>query len=116
MSKIYKMKYDAQPGNFTAEELKEAKVGGCDNIIICSILENADGSASLAWLTRKGEDGGELEAKKVFNAWAALAQQLGQDEKLDKGRRHFCAAVFQNVQGVMKKLREEREAINGKLS
>lgn len=94
MSKLYKIKYDITPGAFSKEELKASGLGGCDQVLVCSVIDNPDGSGSYAWISKNGHTQGEMKAYKKLQCLSILAKELSEDEELGPGAREFCETIF----------------------
>lgn len=85
----------------TAEELLEEKLGGCDAIILHSILFRDDGGRSEARLSLDGRTGEDLSADELFKSWTAMAGDLALDERLGESRRVLAGMVFEVMRTVI---------------
>ena len=82
----YKVKYGLEPeaGEFTPEECREAG-GGCDALVLVSMMFPADGSYSQAVSSFDGRTGGHpLHDSELWRVWSVLAAQLAGSETLRK--------------------------------
>jgi len=93
---IYKVSYALEPGEFTKAKLAELGRGGCDAIILHSLIYPGDGSRSEAILSLDGE-GKELTGEEIFKSWVALAHTLSQAEDLGLVKRALAYQVFEAV-------------------
>ena len=74
----YKLKYRfkiVEVGEFLREEFKGRDIGGCDSIMLTSILYPDDGSYSMMPMTF-GPDGKEMAAKEQFKAWVLMGKHI----------------------------------------
>lgn len=94
--KIYSIAYTANMGAFTKDELIKNEWGGCDNIIIHSIILPEDGSYSHLLMSRN-EKGTEMDSNAIWKAWVAMAHTLAGKEDLVAGKRDLCQQVFEAV-------------------
>lgn len=85
----YKLKYrfSAEAGAFTKDEI--GPDGGCDALILGSIISPEDGGFSAAWLGVDGRSGEvtPLDALEMFKAWALLSAELMDADELPANLR-----------------------------
>lgn len=89
----YLIKYRVEIGKFTKAQLQDADCGGCDDIIIHSILHNDDGSRNEAIISARGKDGKQLSVDELFKSWVTMAHMLSKDETLGRGRRDLALFI-----------------------
>lgn len=93
---FYKMKYDMSFGQFTKKQLEAENNGGCDQVLLCSILDNPDGSSSYMWVQANGHTKeARIDPLAVFNAWIILADALSTMPELKGLRATLAGDVFQ---------------------
>lgn len=99
----YTLKYSITPGEYTKEQLKSADefTGGCDQLLLCSYVEHADGSGSYAWVSSNGNGDEEMEPHRQFKCLIMLVNQLAKDERLGEGHRMACSTFFELVRAAM---------------
>src|SRR4051812_21388254 len=99
----YKLSYDVKhdTSGFTKEDLQREGRGGCDALIVHSIIRPADGSYSLASLSIDGDHGGEVTIDEVFKVWTMLASTLADCDALTPGKRTLCQHVITAVREAM---------------
>lgn len=97
----YKVETPKEHPPRTPDELRDADLGGCDAIIIHSILFRADGSRSEAIVTKDGRTGDELPVDELFKSWAMLAHGLSQDKDLGEGRRLLAEMVHEILREIV---------------
>jgi len=92
--KDYKIAYGITPGSFMKKDLIQAGLGGCDSIIVHSIVYPADGSRSEVIIDFDGY-GEPLSADELFKSFGSLAQKLYLDDRLSTVKRAICENFFQ---------------------
>jgi len=97
MSYKCKLKYDVRPGDYNSEELKDAGVGGCDGLLIYSIIYPDDGGMSIEIVSIDGRTDKALNANEIFKCWAMTASALKDDETLSKGKRALLKATHEII-------------------
>lgn len=98
---IYKIKYDFEIGDFTKKELNETGSGGCDAVILHSILFDESGASSYCIIDKDGRTNKPLPSMEVFKAWVMMASELGDDEDLPEHERQFCRDVVESIRSVI---------------
>jgi hypothetical protein len=95
----YHVSYDikAHKEGRPADEIMEGDRGGCDAIILHSILFPEDGSYSHVLISLDGRTGRPLDSMEIFKAWTMMAHEIAAREDLEPGRR----ALAVNVQAAM---------------
>ena len=98
----YKIAYNAQhhPGGISAEELEQKEVGGCDSIVILSLIYPNDGSCSLKVLSMNGMTG-EPDHVEMFKAWAMMASELSDGPSLHDWQRQICDQIHEAVRTIV---------------
>lgn len=96
----YPIRYtvDRRPDGWTKEELDADDAGGCDAVIVHSLIYPPDGSRSEMLLSRDGRTGEELSDIEVFKSWVMTAHALMDSESLDRQARDLAQTVFSSVQ------------------
>lgn len=99
MTQTYKLTYDARVEDppVTREQIEKVGRGGCDAVVILSMLYPDDGSFSLAVVSLDGRTGEQIEDKELFKAWWLLASRLGESETLDPVRRMLAKTSFELI-------------------
>lgn len=90
----YPIKYNAQQGEFSSEDLAKENAGGCDKLIIGAITDR--GVLSASWTSLKA-DGGPMHPEEVFKCWVMLGVGLMNDNNLSFVSRQLCEEVFNKV-------------------
>lgn len=93
----YKIGYRVVTGEKTREELRAADLGGCDALIVHSIIFTDDGGLSYQLVTHDGRTDDDLGVDEVFKAWMFMAKRLADDPTLGEGRRALARLVFEEV-------------------
>ena len=106
--KKYKIKYRIWPGEYTKAQLEadNGDSGGCDEMMICSYVEQPDGGGSYLWMSNNGKPGEEMGADRQFKCFFMLAGMLAENENLGPGRRQFCSQVVEAIRSVIKSTHE----------
>jgi hypothetical protein len=81
----------------SAAELRAAGLGGCDALILVSVIFRADGSRSQQAVSIDGRSGGDLPPDEWFKSWVLLAHGLMNQTALTTGERDLCAMVFEAI-------------------
>ena len=101
----YPVAYNILPGSFTKEELLEKELGGCDAVIVHSIILPGDGSRSEV-IGSCGSDGKPLSDHELWKSWVSMAWSLHQSETLSGPKKTMCDMVFKTVQAAVMSGRE----------
>lgn len=90
----YPLAYRLDPmANRTKEELQARDEGGCDAIIVHSLIFGEDGSRSQATASMDGRTGKPLPALELFKTWALLAHDLSLRPDLSAPQNALCTSV-----------------------
>jgi hypothetical protein len=99
----YRVKYrvdELEAGNFTKAECLEAG-GGCDALVLISMLFPEDGSYSQQVVSFDGRAGGDpISDSDLWKVWAMIAAQLAQNEsfKAEHVAKHgLVEAVHESI-------------------
>jgi hypothetical protein len=106
---VYKLKYDfnADAGQYSKEEIKEAGKGGSDALLLVSVLYPENGSLSIYFESMDGRNEGKsLSDHEVFKIWLMLAGRLGRSTTLNDIQREYADFTMKHY---MDKLRDEVE-------
>jgi hypothetical protein len=91
---MFRLKYkvQSQNGNFTPLEVKAEGVGGCDVLLLCSLLFPEKGlpSANFFGVDGRKEDP-QVQPQEMFFAWLMLGNLLASKEGLSPQQRMLCA-------------------------
>ena len=103
----YKIAYRVyhQPNGATKEFLKEHEFGGCDDIILISIVKTLEGDTSTAFLSMRGSDGNPLPDDEIFKAWVLMAKNLSESKTLSMATKLLCKTIFKTVSDALKAFR-----------
>lgn len=104
----YKQMWDVTTGQFTKEQIKEAKKGGCDELGIISVINPPDGSLSVKFIG-VDENGKDWDHNKWFKMWALCAAMLKDSKELDQFRRELALMAHEGVRQVIMKLPPSEE-------
>lgn len=94
--KKYKLKYSVEAGEFTADELAESKLGGCDALFYASVNYEPDGLVNVDMLSVDGRTLKEMDVNEMFKTWIILGQILSDRQDLSLNRRKICAKPLEN--------------------
>ncbi|WP_394844153.1 hypothetical protein LZC95_44765 [Pendulispora brunnea] len=101
MSNRYRIKYTVERGSFTFEELRAMRAGGCDAVVVVSILrEGADPSNAVAFSSLDGFSGKSVIASDLFLIFSFLANMLSKREELPSWQREVAHKAFAQVRNV----------------
>lgn len=92
----YKTMWTCEHGEFTAEEIREAKKGGCDEVGIISVINPPDGSLSVKFIG-VDEKGNPWDHRQWFKMWALCAAMLKDSNELDELRRDIALMAHESV-------------------
>ena len=101
MKRTYPVAYNIEHGKFTPEELKAQEMGGCDAVIVHSIVYPKDGSRSELILC-SGADGKPLDDLEMFKSWVSMAHQLSQSKEIGGEPRELTKLVFEAVRAMIR--------------
>jgi len=96
----YRIRYSVKPGEFAKADIP-AGDGGCDAILVASIVRSSEGSVSYAFLSRDGETGSPLSVVEQFKAWSMLAHELAEDPELSERKRAIARDAFERVRAIV---------------
>lgn len=100
--KLYRVAYSARtadPG-FTKKQLIEMNMGGCDSLVIVSIIRGNDncepwqGGKSFMVGSCDGRDGYEIPTAEYYQAMTSLAKYILESPDATKEMRHNCQKVI----------------------
>lgn len=112
---MYRLKYrlDFETGEFSSEEIEEAKridedIGAADKLLVVSLLfpHERDSGFSAAFLGADGISGkvgpDAITDEDLFRVWSMMADRLASSQSLDGSRRGLADMVHQQIrQAVM---------------
>ena len=104
----YKQMWDVTTGEFTKEQVKEAKKGGCDEIGVISVINPPDGSLSVKFVGID-EKGNPWNHQQWFKMWALCAAMLKDSNELDEFRRELALMAHEGVRQAIMKLPPSEE-------
>lgn len=90
----YKLKYKFENicGEFTAEEIKAAEMGGTDALLVFSCIFPEDGSLSVSHFSFDGRKGGqEMTPREVFKLWMMLGRSLSENPGLSEACQELAS-------------------------
>lgn len=90
---VYKVKYDFEFGDFSKDEIMKNGSGGCEAVIVHSILYPEDGSYSHLLISKDGRNQGELDGNELFKAWMMMGATIAKNKTMSEGKRDFCQTV-----------------------
>lgn len=99
----YRLRYKLDParhptaGGWTKEELLAEGFGGCDAVIMHSLLFPPDGSLRVMTVSCDGRTGEDLDVNQLFKAWFLLAKQLSERKDLSPQKREFANMVYEMI-------------------
>jgi hypothetical protein len=96
MKSEYGIKYKIEKGTFSPDQLKAEDAGGTDELLWASIINGPDGSLSVQWASTDNQ-GKPLSMKRIFQAWAMLAANLGESDDLPFEFRDTAKSVHERV-------------------
>lgn len=100
----YRMTYSLHPHpeGLTVDEVRTSKEGGgCDAVLLASLIYPEDGSFSCLFVGKDGRTGSNLQDVEWFKVWTLLASRLARSETLGPGHRQLAQACFDLVRDVM---------------
>lgn len=103
MTHVYRVTYDVKshPG-ISKEELQKASLGGCDSLVLISIVRDDPspdpfaGAKSFAVVSLDGHAGKPCRSAELFQAWAAMAEEL-KAHNLPVWQYKICHAVIVTI-------------------
>lgn len=103
MSRKYKLRYSLQVGGFDRSNLDTTKSQGlCDEILLCSYVQGADGSGSYCWVSSDGTTPHKRMAPyRQMHCLAILCKEISEDPEFGPGARQFCATIFETWRTVI---------------
>lgn len=104
-SHVYRTQYKLEPehGEFSAKEIKEKKLGGCDAFLFFSLIFPEDGSYSQTFFSFDGRNEGKaLNSSDLWKVWAMMSKNL-MDRKNDLSpAKYFIAeATFEMIKELL---------------
>jgi hypothetical protein len=103
---LYPVSYQIEHGHFSKADLTRLKRGGCDAVIIHSLLYPRDGSRSELILSSDG-NGKEISDEEMFKSWISMAKRLSESETLHPGKRNMADVVFNMIRDLILMEREK---------
>lgn len=102
IEKSYKIEYEVtmHPKGIDRELLEDRGTGGCDSIVIFSLIYPKEGGCSMHPLGRNGETG-DYDPEEMFKAWAMYASIGKADENLPEWQKKICKDVHDAVGQVL---------------
>ena len=89
----YELRAEDPP--LTADEIMAMGRGGCDAMILLSMLYPADGSFSLLVVSKDGRTGDEVTDAEIFKCWAMLAKRLADSSTLSPNKRELARTLWE---------------------
>ncbi len=111
----YKIRYGFSPeiGEFTEEQVKQAKAGGTDALILFNLLFPGGGQYLCDYVSIDGRTSKPVADEELFRVWVFLANKLAQSEGLDDGKKAFAGEVFKTfVNAVQKAEKQLKQTAN----
>jgi len=108
MSHKYKMKYSlkTERGEFDVEDVKASDMGGCDSILMISVIYPDNGSLSVQMYGEDGRTGEMMNDHEMFKVFSMMAARLAQSPELDEGRKFIVESTMdltRKMMGITKK-------------
>lgn len=75
--------------------------GGCDAVILVSIMHSPTGSSSCMIASRDGRTKRQISRAELFKAWAMLADTLASEPGLDDERKAICSDAFEKIRRIV---------------
>lgn len=110
MSHKYGVKYKLETGSFEGEDLKKEGAGGCDALVLCSIMregkEPHEGPVSFAFFSVDGREHGPINQapsitdEQLFEVWASLAHVISEKTCLT-WQREIASQVLNTVRSLL---------------
>ncbi len=112
MQKHYLVKYDLkiETGVFLKKELVEAGVGGCDALVVASIIRGNDtgepheGPKSIAVFSWDGRDPTreqEIPPSELFQVMLHLCHMIANDGEAPNWQRELCETTFEAARSII---------------
>ena len=99
------MKFD--PPKTRDKIYEEEGLGGCDAVVVFSLILPEDGSRSEMIASLDGRTGEPLDDGELFKCLIGLAHRLSESETLGRGRRGFATAIFKEARRAILAARKE---------
>lgn len=100
----YKIKYKVEFGNFTKEELEQSDCGGCESLVLVSIIgEPLNDDAMSVMSLGMTSNSGQLTSDQMFEALSVAIQGLDKNE-LSKWRadlKDLMLAEIRKAKGII---------------
>lgn len=109
MQKKYGIKYVVESGQFTREELVEEGAGGCDAIIIISIMRDHKPAhsgplsvkiSSLDGVPVDGKDLADMPdipITEMFVVWSMIAKSIAESDESPEWQRAIASQTFTDI-------------------
>ena len=101
------VKYVVHAGEFAREQLEEEGAGGCDALLLVSLMRGGkhahDGPLSVAYFSVDGTYGKPLESTpqipntELFTIMTTMAKDLSEDESLPDWMRSIARKTFEGA-------------------
>ena len=120
MSHKYSIKYKIEEGLFRKDDINSSEFGGCDAMIIHSLMFPEDGSRGEI-IFGIGQYGKDLENIEFFKSWSGMAKNISEMTDIPMWQRMMATRVFQDVKHIIagtgwkKELAVSKVDIKGKI-
>ena len=95
----YPIRYRIENGAFTQKQLEKDDSGGCDSIIIHSIMGGGKGEGrSEIIISLDGKTNCSVDDIELFKSWIMTAKTLSESDTLSPNRKKFALDVFEAYQ------------------
>lgn len=104
MNRKYPIAYKVDFGDHADICLKEAKMAGADELLICSVVRFPDGKGTIAWHSTNGKLNESMKTSAMFSAWLALAANIAMKNDLNNSQREVILSAINNSRTKTEKL------------
>lgn len=100
----YRLEYNLD--GMTKEELLEKNLGGCDAIVVISVVRPSDGSLSTVIASLDGNTSEEMPGDELFKAWIMMAKKLSESKTLGPNKKLFATQTFETIREIIMSKKE----------
>ncbi len=103
----YSIRYNIEQGDFSKEELEAEGLGGCDALLLASILREPNGGLNVAWCSVDGQQPAKdkIPDRELFHIIFMLMSKIEDSVELEEWQRSTLQTYCETIKKIMTELR-----------